>query len=69
MPRVTFEPTIPVFERANTVHAFRQRGHCDRRCQPIARRFSSQNGTEEKTKITSDLTALRLSGLKASEKM
>jgi hypothetical protein len=29
MPRVGFEPTIPVFERANTVHALHC-GHCDR---------------------------------------
>jgi hypothetical protein len=32
MPRVGFEPTIPVFERANTVHALgRMAGHCDRK--------------------------------------
>jgi hypothetical protein len=32
VPRVRFEPTIPVFERAKTVHALesRQRSHCDR---------------------------------------
>jgi hypothetical protein len=31
MLRVGFEPTIPVFERAKTVHALdRARGHCDR---------------------------------------
>jgi hypothetical protein len=31
MPQVGFEPTIPVFERAKTVHVFvRPRGHCDR---------------------------------------
>jgi hypothetical protein len=30
MPRVGFEPTIPVFERMKTVHAS-GRGHCDRR--------------------------------------
>jgi hypothetical protein len=28
---VRFEPTIPAFERAKTVHAFRLRGHCGRR--------------------------------------
>jgi hypothetical protein len=30
MPGMGFEPTIPVFERAKTVHAFRPRGRCDR---------------------------------------
>jgi hypothetical protein len=30
MPRVGFEPTIPVFEQAKTVHAL-ERGHCGRR--------------------------------------
>jgi hypothetical protein len=30
MPRVRFEPTIPVFERAKTVHVLRLRGHCNR---------------------------------------
>jgi hypothetical protein len=31
MPRVEFEPTIPVFQRAKTVHALdRVAGHCDR---------------------------------------
>jgi hypothetical protein len=31
MPCVGFEPTIPVFEWAETVHALvRARGHCDR---------------------------------------
>jgi hypothetical protein len=29
MPRVGFEPTIPMFERAKTVHVL-LRGHCDR---------------------------------------
>jgi hypothetical protein len=31
MPRVGFQPTIPAFERAKTVHALdRAAGHCDR---------------------------------------
>jgi hypothetical protein len=29
MPLVGFQPTIPVFDRAKTVHALRLRGHCD----------------------------------------
>jgi hypothetical protein len=32
MPQVGFEPTIPVFEQAKTVHAS-ERGHCDRLCE------------------------------------
>jgi hypothetical protein len=31
IPRVRFEPTIPVFKRAKTSHALRQRDRCDRR--------------------------------------
>jgi hypothetical protein len=30
MPQLEFEPTIPVFEREKTDHAFRPRGHCHR---------------------------------------
>jgi hypothetical protein len=30
MPRVGFEPTIPVFEREKAFRAFRQRSQCDR---------------------------------------
>jgi hypothetical protein len=30
MPLAGFEPTIPVFKRAETFHAFRPRGHCGR---------------------------------------
>jgi hypothetical protein len=30
MPWVGFEPTIPAFERAKTVHGLRPCGHCDR---------------------------------------
>jgi hypothetical protein len=37
MSRVGFEPTIPVFERAATVHALDRAttviGHCDRRIE------------------------------------
>jgi hypothetical protein len=29
MPQVGFEPTIPVFERAKTVHALDRATHCD----------------------------------------
>jgi hypothetical protein len=36
MPRVVFEPTIPVLQRAKTVHAVRPRGHCDQLQVPIA---------------------------------
>jgi hypothetical protein len=33
MPRVGFEPTFPVFERAKTLPCSRPRGHCDRQVQ------------------------------------
>jgi hypothetical protein len=30
IPRVGFEPTIPVFERTKKIHALDRGGHCDR---------------------------------------
>jgi hypothetical protein len=34
MPRVGFEPTIPVFKGAKTDHALDRGGHCDQSVRP-----------------------------------
>jgi hypothetical protein len=46
MSRMGFETTIPVFERAKTVHALdRAAGHCDIPFLALASKYSSQSAS------------------------